>query len=122
MPRTKFSVARHKQRKRLMKKVEGYRGARGKLLRQAKETLNRAERYAFRDRKQRKRQFRKLWITRINAAARMRGMRYSELINGLLKSKVALNRKAISEMAIHDAKGFDKLVAMAKSGLAKKAS
>ncbi|MEX0793197.1 MAG: 50S ribosomal protein L20 [Pirellulaceae bacterium] len=116
--RTTKGAARNKAKRRLFKKVKGYRGGRGSLLRTAKETLIRAGVYAFRDRRVRRREFRKLWIIRLNAAARMRGLRYSQLIHGLGKAGIELNRKSLSEMAIHDPAGFDKVVEQVKSALA----
>jgi len=98
--RTTKGAARNKAKNRLFKKTKGYVGGRGTLLRTAKETLVRAEAYAFRDRRVRKREFRKLWIIRINAASRERGLRYSELVNGLKKAHIELDRKMLSEMAI----------------------
>jgi large subunit ribosomal protein L20 len=115
--RTTKGAARTQSKKRLFKKVKGYRGGRGKLLRTAKETLVRAGAYAFRDRRARKRDFRRLWIIRINAAVRERGLRYSEFIHGLEKAKITLDRKALSEMAIADAAGFDVVVAAVKEAL-----
>lgn len=116
--RTTKGAARNKAKNRLFKKTKGYVGGRGTLLRTAKETLVRAEAYAFRDRRVRKRDFRKLWIIRINAAARERGLRYSELVNGLKKAKVDLDRKMLSEMAIHDPAAFDVVVEKAREALA----
>ena len=116
--RTTKGSARNRAKNRLFKKTKGYRGGRGKLLRTAKETLVRAEAYAFRDRRVRKREFRKLWIIRINAAARERGLRYSELVNGLKKANVELDRKMLSEMAIHDPAAFDAVVEKAREALA----
>jgi large subunit ribosomal protein L20 len=116
--RTTKGAARNKAKRRLFKKVKGYRGGRGSLLRTAKETLIRAGVYAFRDRRVRRREFRKLWIIRLNAAARMRGLRYSQLIHGLNKAGIELNRKSLSEMAIHDPAGFDSVVEQVKSALA----
>ena len=87
------------------------------MLRTAKETLVRAEAYAYRDRRVRKREFRKLWIIRVNAAARERGLRYSELMNGLKKAQVGLDRKMLSEMAIHDPAAFDAVVEKAREAL-----
>lgn len=115
--RTKKGAARTQAKKRLFKKTKGYVGGRGNLLRSAKETLVRAGVYAFRDRKVRKREFRKLWIIRINAACRERGIRYSLFINGLKKAEIDLDRKTLSEMAIHDPAGFDKVVEAAKAAL-----
>jgi len=116
--RTTKGSARNRAKNRLFKKTKGYVGGRGTLLRTAKETLIRAEAYAFRDRRVRKRDFRKLWIIRINAAARERGLRYSQLINGLKKSRIELDRKMLSEMAIHDPAAFDVVVEKAREALA----
>jgi large subunit ribosomal protein L20 len=116
--RTTKGAARNRAKKRLFKAAKGNRGARSKLLRTVKETLVRSGAFAFRDRRVRKREFRKLWIIRINAAARERGLRYSEFINGLLKANIELDRKMLSEMAINDPAGFDLVVAKAKAALA----
>jgi len=116
--RTTKGSARNRAKNRLYKKTKGYVGGRGTLLRTAKETLIKAEAYAFRDRRVRKRDFRKLWIIRINAASRERGLRYGELINGLKKANVELNRKMLSEMAIHDPAAFDAVVEKAREALA----
>jgi len=116
--RTIKGSARNRAKNRLFKKTKGYVGGRGRLLRTAKETLIRAEVYAFRDRRVRKRDFRKLWIIRINAASRERGLRYGELINGLKKANVELDRKMLSEMAIHDPAAFDAVVEKAREALA----
>lgn len=113
--RTTKGAARNKAKKRLFKKAKGYRGGRGKLLRSVKETLIRAEAFAYRDRKVRKREFRKLWIIRINAAVRQRGMRYSEFIAGLKKAGIELDRKQLSELAIHDPAAFDQIVDKVKA-------
>ena len=119
--RTIKGHARRKAKRRLFKKVEGYVGGRRKLLRTAKETLLRAGVFAFRDRRVRKREFRSLWIIRINAACRERGLRYSEFINGLNLAKIELDRKSLSEMAVHDPTGFDAVFAQAKAALEKAA-
>ena len=116
--RTTKGSARNRAKNRLFKKTKGYVGGRGNLLRTAKETLVRAEAYAFRDRRVRKRDFRRLWILRINAAARERGLRYSELVCGLKKAQVELNRKMLAEMAVHDPAGFDAVVEKAREALA----
>lgn len=116
--RTTKGSARNRAKNRLFKKTKGYVGGRGTLLRTAKETLVRAEAYAFRDRRVRKREFRKLWIIRINAAARERGLRYSELVNGLKQAKVDLNRKMLAEMAVNDPAAFDAVVEKAREALA----
>ena len=116
--RTTKGAARNKAKRRLFNKVKGNRGGRGSLLRTAKETLVRAGVYAFRDRRVRKREFRELWIIRINAAARERGLRYSELIHGLAKANIGLDRKSLAELAVNDPAGFDTIVAQAKAALA----
>ena len=116
--RTRKGAARTKAKRRLFKRTKGYRGGRNNLLRTAKETVVRAGVFAYRDRRQRKRNFRRLWITRINAAARQRGLRYSEFISGLGKTGIELNRKILSEMAIHDPTAFDAIVEQVKEALA----
>lgn len=116
--RTIKGAARRRAKKRLFKRAKGYRGGRSKLLRTVKETLLRSGVYAFRDRRVRKRMFRRLWIIRINAAVRMRGMRYSQFIAGLKKANIALDRKSLSEMAISDPNAFDHVVKEAQSALA----
>ena len=116
--RTTKGSARNRAKNRLFKKTKGYVGGRGTLLRTAKETLIRAEAYAFRDRRVRKREFRKLWIIRINAAARERGLRYRELVNGLKMAHIELDRKMLSEMAVHDPAAFDAVVEKAREALA----
>jgi large subunit ribosomal protein L20 len=116
--RTTKGAARNRAKNRLFKKAKGYVGGRRKLLRTAKENLVRAGRYAYRDRRNRKRDFRRLWIIRINAAARAHGLRYSEFINGLLKAEIELDRKMLSEMAIADPAGFETVVALVKKALA----
>ena len=115
--RTTKGSARNRAKNRLFKQTKGFTGGRGTLLRSAKETLVRAEAYAFRDRRVKKREFRKLWIIRINAAARERGLRYSELIAGLKKAQIDLDRKTLSEMAIADPTAFDAVVAKAREAL-----
>lgn len=116
--RTVKGAARNKSKRRLFRKAKGYRGGRNNLLRTVKETLIRSEAFAYRDRRRRKREFRRLWITRINAAVRQRGMRYSEFIHGLQKANIALDRKMLSEVAIHDPEGFDKIVEQVKQTMA----
>jgi large subunit ribosomal protein L20 len=116
--RTTKGAARNRAKNRLFKKTKGYRGGRNNLLRTAKETLIRAEAYAFRDRRVRKREFRKLWIIRINAAVRERGLRYSEFIAGLKKAQIDLDRKTLAEMAVSDSAGFDAVVEKAREALA----
>jgi large subunit ribosomal protein L20 len=116
--RTKKGAARNRAKKRLFNKTKGYRGGRRNLLRTAKESIVRAGVYAFRDRRVRKRQFRRLWIIRINAACRERGIRYSEFIHGMQKAKIQLDRKTLAEMAVNDAAAFDQVVEQAKQALA----
>lgn len=109
MPRVR-SAARHQAKKRILKAVKGYHGSKGRLYRQAKEATVRAAVNARIDRKRRKRDFRGLWIIRLSAACRQRGIRYGEFINGLKKANIALNRKMLSEIAVDDQKGFDAVV------------
>jgi large subunit ribosomal protein L20 len=116
--RTTKGAARTRSKKRLFKKVKGFVGGRRKLIRTAKETLVRAGVYAFRDRRNRKREFRKLWIIRINAAVRMHGLRYSEFIAGLKKANIELDRKILSDMAVADPKGFEQVVELVKKAIA----
>lgn len=116
--RTTKGAARRQAKKRIFKRAKGYVGGRRKLLRTVKETLLRAGVYAYRDRRCRRRDFRRLWIIRINAAAREHGLRYSEFINGLTKSGIELDRKSLSELAIHDPAGFAAVVDKVKQALA----
>src|SRR5581483_7023929 len=104
-------------RKRTRKLTKGFRAGRHRLYRQSIVTLIRARRYAFRDRRVKKREFRRLWIARINAACRMRGLRYSQLICGLQRAQVELNRQSLAEIAIHDPATFDKIVELARQNL-----
>jgi large subunit ribosomal protein L20 len=115
--RSPKGAARTQAKKRLRKKVKGFVGGRRKLTRTAKETLVRAGVYAFRDRKTKRRNIRGLWIIRLNAACRERGLRYSQFINGLLKANIELDRKTLSEMAIHDPTAFDAVMAMVKKAI-----
>jgi len=114
MPRVKRSVAARKRRRRVLKKAKGYYGARSKLYRVAREAVEKAGVYAYKGRKQRKRQFRGLWIARINAAARLHGLSYSRLINGLKRAGVEVDRKILAQLAIEDPKGFGELAEIAK--------
>lgn len=116
--RTTKGAARNRAKKRLFKRAKGFRGGRGKLLRTVKETLVRSGQYAFRDRRVRRREFRKLWIIRINAACRERGLRYSEFIHGLKKAGIELDRKTLSEIAINDPAGFDTIVEEVRQAMA----
>lgn len=110
-------AARRRAKKRLFKRAKGFRGGRGKLLRTVKETVLRADVFATRDRRARKREFRKLWIIRINAACRMRGLRYSQFISGLKKANIILDRKMLADVAVSDPTAFDKIVEAAKAAL-----
>lgn len=116
--RTTKGAARNRAKKRLFKRAKGYRGGRGRLLRTVKETLVRSGAYAFRDRRVRKRSFRRLWITRISAACRMRGINYSQFMNGLKKAEVELDRKSLAAIAVEDPAGFDAIVEKAKDSVA----
>ena len=122
MPRVRKGAARNKARKRILRKARGYWGTKSRHKQQAKVALTRAGQFAYRDRRARKRDFRRLWITRITAACRMRGTRYSRFMNGLSQAGVSLNRKMLSELAIQDPKAFDKLVAMAEEKTTAQAS
>ncbi len=122
MPRTRTGAARHRRKVRLFKAARGYRGGRSKLYRTAKEAVTRAGAFAYRDRRTRKRDFRTLWITRLTAACKARGMQYSRFIYGVNAAGIILNRKMLSEMAIHDPKGFDKIVELAKENQQKSAA
>src|SRR6187551_2735457 len=121
MVRARSKATTAARKKRLRKLTKGFRLSRHNLFRQSLVTLIRGRVYAFRDRKAKKRQYRRLWIVRINAACRMRDMRYSEFIYGLQLSMIALDRKSLSETAIHDPATFDKLVEIAKSAVAETA-
>ncbi len=117
MVRVSYGAPRLRKKARYFKAARGFRGGRSKLWRTVREAMMRAWAYSFRDRKQRKRHFRRLWIVRINAATRMRGMTYSQFIAGLNKSGITLNRKQLAELAIQDAAAFDAIVEEAKSAL-----
>ncbi len=115
MPRVKRGVAARKRKNRILKQAKGYRGGRGNLLKSAREAVERGWRYAYRDRKQRKRQFRALWIARINAAAREHDLSYSRMIHGLSQAGVEVDRKILAELAVSDPKAFGELAQLAKS-------
>ena len=117
MVRVTYGAPRRQKKIRYFKRASGFYGGRSRLWRTVREAVTRAWAYSFRDRKQRKRHFRRLWILRINAATRQRGMTYSQFINGLSKSDVSLNRKQLSELAIHDPAAFDSLVEMARGAV-----
>ena len=118
MPRTKSSVARKRRRKKVLKQAKGYYGQRSTSFRRANETLMRALQFAYRDRKVRKRDFRKLWIIRINAAAREHGMSYSTLMHGLREANVEMDRKVLADLALNDPQAFASVVEKAQAALA----
>ena len=115
MARIKAAVNAHKKRRKIFKLAKGYFGAKSKQYRAASEQVARSLRYAYTGRKLRKRDFRRLWITRINAAARINGMSYSTFINGLKKQNIEVNRKMLADLAVNDPAGFAKLVEIAKA-------
>ena len=115
MPRVKRGVTARKRHKKIIKLAKGYRGSLSKLFRPANQAVLKALSHAYRGRKLKKRDFRKLWIARINAAARANGISYSRFINGLKKAGIQINRKMLSEMAINDTEGFSQLVDIAKA-------
>ena len=117
MPRVRKGAARHRAKKRILKAVKGHRGSAGRLYRLVKEAVVKAGVNARVDRKRRKRDFRGLWITRLNAACRQRGIRYSQFINACKKANIGLNRKMLSEIAIADPEGFDTIVEAAKDAI-----
>ena len=114
MPRVTNSAASRRRRKKVLKLARGYRGGRSKLFRTADDSVNRGLTYAYRDRRRKKRDFRRLWIARINAAARINGLSYSRLISGLKASGVAVNRKVLANLAVTDAEAFATLAEQAK--------
>ena len=114
MPRARSNVPRLKRKKQIMKAARGAYGGRSKLWKAAKETVERGWRYAYRDRKNRKRDFRRLWITRINAAARQNDMSYSVLMNGLRKAGIEIDRKILADLAVRDAATFGRIAELAK--------
>lgn len=121
MPRATNSPASRKRRKRILMKAKGFRGARSKLIRTAKDAVYKAQAWAYRDRKVRKRTFRGLWIQRINAAAKLSGMTYSRFMEGLKAAEIDLDRKVLSDLAITDAEAFAALVGKSKDALENKA-
>ena len=118
MTRVKRSVHARKKRRATLERAKGYRGEAHSSYRRAKEALMKADSYAYRDRRNRKRDFRRLWITRINAAARQEGMSYSEFIHGLNEAGVEVNRKMLAEIAVSDPDGFRRFVELAREGAA----
>lgn len=118
MPRVKRGVTAHRRHKKILKQAKGYYGARSRIFRVAKQAVIKAGQYAYRDRRQRKRQFRALWITRINAQSRVNGLSYSRLIAGLKKADIALDRRVLADLAVHDKAAFAAVVEKAKAALA----
>lgn len=114
MSRVRGAPSSRRRRKKILKAAKGYRGARSKLIRTATESVHRAGQYAYRDRKRRKGDMRRLWIIRINAGARIHGLTYSRFMHGLRVANVEVDRKMLADMAVHDADGFAKLVTIAK--------
>ena len=117
MPRARSNVPRLKRKKQIMKLARGAFGGRSKLWRPAKETVERGWRYAYRDRRNRKRDFRRLWITRINAAARLNDLNYSTFMNGLRKTGIEIDRKVLADLAVRDAQAFAELASRARAAL-----
>ncbi|HEY2989162.1 MAG TPA: 50S ribosomal protein L20 [Candidatus Binatia bacterium] len=117
MPRAKGGSKTRRRRKKIMKLAKGYVGGRGRLYRMARETVERGLAFAYRDRRVRRREFRGLWITRINAAARLSGLSYSQLITGLKHAGVELDRKVLADIAVADAPGFGRIAELAKAHL-----
>ena len=117
MPRVKRGVTAHRRHKKILEQAKGYRGRRKNIFRVAKQAVIKAGQYAYRDRRQRKRQFRALWIVRINAAARPHGLSYSRFMNGLKKAGVELDRKVLADLAVFDEPAFAELAAAAKASL-----
>jgi large subunit ribosomal protein L20 len=118
MPRVKRGVAGQARHKKILKLAKGYYAARSRLFKTANQAVTKAGQYAYRDRRQRKRQFRALWIARINAAARLHELSYSRLINGLSKAAIEIDRKILADLAVHDPDAFGALAAQAKAALA----
>ncbi|MEY4517328.1 MAG: ribosomal protein [Pseudomonadota bacterium] len=118
MARVKRGVVAHRRHKKVMARAKGYYGARSRVYRVAVQAVMKAGQYAYRDRRQKKRQFRALWIARINAGARQNGLSYSRMINGLKKAQVALDRRVLAYIAMHDAVAFAALAEKAKAALA----
>ncbi len=114
MSRVKRGVTARKKRRKILKMAKGFFGARSRLIRTATEAVNKAMKYAFRDRRARKREFRQLWIARINAAARLNNISYSRLVDGMNKAGIELDRKILAELAVNDPQGFARIVSMAK--------
>ncbi len=117
MARVKRGVIARRRHNKVLKQAKGYYGARSKVFRVAKQAVIKAGQYAYRDRRTKKRQFRRLWIARINAAARMNGLTYSRFINGLHRAEIAIDRKVLADIAVHDAAAFSAIAEKAKAAL-----
>ena len=115
MPRVKGGTTTRKRHKKVLERAKGYRGSKSKLFRRANEQVLHSLSYSYRDRRQRRRNFRKLWIIRINAAARLNGMSYSKFMNGLKAAELEIDRKVLADMAVHDEKAFADLVELARN-------
>ncbi len=122
MPRTRNSAASRRRRKRILRRAKGFRGFRSKLFRYAKDAVTKARQYEYRDRKKRKGQFRRLWIQRISAATRERGLTYSRFIEGLNAAGVEIDRKVLADLAVRDPDAFDAVFAKARTALESKAA
>lgn len=118
MARVKRGVVARRRHKKVLKQAKGYYGARSRVFRVAKQAVTKAGQYAYRDRRQRKRQFRALWIARINAGSRANGLSYSRLISGLKTAKIEIDRKVLADLAVHEKGAFTQIVEQAKSALA----
>lgn len=118
MPRVVTGPTKRRRHKKVLKQAKGFYGVRKNRFRTAREAVDRALKYAYRDRRQRKRDFRRLWVVRINAAARLHGLSYSELIHGLKQANVTLNRKMLADLAVHDPEAFGRIAEQAKASLA----
>jgi large subunit ribosomal protein L20 len=121
MPRATNAPASHKRKKRILKKAKGFRGSRSKLFRTAKDAVTKSQQWAYRDRKNRKRTFRRLWIARISAGAKQNGLNYSRFMEGLKAAGIELDRKVLSDLAIHDEAAFPSLAETSKAALEEKA-
>jgi len=117
MPRVKRGVTAHARHKKVLNRAKGYRGARKNVFRVANQAVTKAGQYAYRDRRQKKRQFRALWIARINAAARLNGMSYSRFMNGLSRAEIDLDRKVLADIAVHDSGAFSALAELVGAAL-----
>jgi len=117
MPRAKRGVRGRKRKKKVLKQAKGYQGARGTLIRSAKEAVDRALNYAYRDRRVKKRDFRSLWISRINAAAKINDLNYSQFIKGLKKAEVIIDRKLLADLAVSDPHAFSVIASVAKENI-----